>query len=66
MLRVEMRDAGRPRVSAASIALPGLLEDLLRVDTGAGARSSVHHSGRTEWRESVEVLRVWRWCGMVG
>jgi hypothetical protein len=52
-----MRDSGRPRVF---ITLPGLLEDLLRVDTGAGARSSVHHSGRTEFSELEDVLRVWR------
>jgi hypothetical protein len=63
MLLVETREEGRPR---GSIALPGLLEDLLRVDTGAGARSSVHHSGRTECSESDEVLRVRWWYGMVG
>jgi hypothetical protein len=62
-LRVEMRDEGRPRVSNA---LPVMLEDRLRVTKGAGAESSVHHSGRTECSEPEDVLRVRWWDCMVG
>jgi hypothetical protein len=53
-LRVERRDAGRPRDGSTREEE----RDPECMDRGAGARSSPHHPGLTECMESELVLRV--------